>query len=52
MRYGTYAMEVLINEFLKPAPGATSLEAKVFGGGDVLRGFTQSMWASGMPSLS
>jgi chemotaxis protein CheD len=40
MRYGTYAMEVLINELLKAGARRENLEAKVFGGGAVLRGFT------------
>ncbi|MFT5534781.1 MAG: chemotaxis protein CheD [Burkholderiaceae bacterium] len=39
MRYGTYAMEVLINELLKAGARRENLEAKVFGGGSVLRGF-------------
>jgi chemotaxis protein CheD len=39
MRYGTYAMEVLINELLKAGARRENLEAKVFGGGTVLRGF-------------
>lgn len=40
MRYGTYAMEVLINQLLKAGARLDNLEAKVFGGGNVLRGFT------------
>jgi chemotaxis protein CheD len=40
MRYGAYAMEVLINDLLKAGARRESLEAKVFGGGAVLRGFT------------
>lgn len=40
MRYGTYAMEVLINDLLKSGARRENLEAKVFGGGNVLRGFT------------
>lgn len=39
-RYGTYAMEVLINELLKAGARRENLEAKVFGGGNVLRGLT------------
>jgi chemotaxis protein CheD len=39
MRYGTYAMEVLINELLKAGARRENLEAKVFGGGNVLQGF-------------
>jgi chemotaxis protein CheD len=40
MRYGHHAMEVLINELLKMGARREQLEAKVFGGGNVLRGFT------------
>jgi chemotaxis protein CheD len=40
MRYGGYAMEVLINDLLKAGARRENLEAKVFGGGAVLRGFT------------
>jgi len=39
MRYGTYAMEVLINDLLKAGAKRENLEAKVFGGGNVVRGF-------------
>ncbi|MFN7086572.1 MAG: chemoreceptor glutamine deamidase CheD [Burkholderiales bacterium] len=39
-RYGTYAMEVLINQLIKLGARRNKLEAKVFGGGNVLRGFT------------
>jgi chemotaxis protein CheD len=39
-RYGAYAMEVLINQLLKAGARRENLEAKVFGGGNVLRGFT------------
>jgi chemotaxis protein CheD len=39
-RYGTYAMELLINELLKMGANRRNFEAKVFGGGAVLRGFT------------
>lgn len=38
-RYGSYAMEVLINQLLKMGANRANLEAKVFGGGNVLRGF-------------
>ncbi len=41
-RYGTYAMEILINQLLKLGAKRSNLEAKVFGGGAVLRGFTVS----------
>jgi chemotaxis protein CheD len=40
MRYGAYAMEVLIEQLLKAGARRDNLEAKVFGGGNVLRGFT------------
>ncbi|MBD8542024.1 MAG: chemoreceptor glutamine deamidase CheD [Massilia sp.] len=40
MRYGTFAMEILINDLLKAGARREHLEAKVFGGGAVLRGFT------------
>jgi chemotaxis protein CheD len=40
MRYGTYAMEVLINDLLKAGARRENMEAKVFGGGAVLKGFT------------
>jgi chemotaxis protein CheD len=40
MRYGSYAMEVLINDLLKSGAKRENMEAKVFGGGAVLRGFT------------
>jgi len=39
-RYGTYAMEILINQLVKLGARRNKLEAKVFGGGNVLRGFT------------
>lgn len=39
-RYGTYAMEMLINHLLKLGAKRNNFEAKVFGGGNVLRGFT------------
>jgi len=37
-RYGTYAMEILINQLLKLGARRCNLEAKVFGGGNVLDG--------------
>jgi chemotaxis protein CheD len=40
MRYGTHAMEILINDLLKAGARRENLEAKVFGGGAVLRGFS------------
>lgn len=39
-RYGTYAMEMMINQLIKLGSQRTNFEAKVFGGGKVLRGFT------------
>jgi chemotaxis protein CheD len=39
MRYGDYAMEILINQLLKLGARRQNLEAKVFGGGNVLPGF-------------
>ena len=38
-RYGAYAMELLINDLLKRGARRSRLQAKVFGGGNVLRGF-------------
>lgn len=40
MRYGSYAMEVLINQLLKNGARRENMEAKIFGGGNVLRSFT------------
>jgi len=37
-RYGSYAMELLINEMMKRGASRTSMEAKVFGGGQVISG--------------
>jgi chemotaxis protein CheD len=39
-RYGGYAMEMLINQLIKLGANRSRLEAKVFGGAAVLRGFT------------
>jgi chemotaxis protein CheD len=39
-RYGAYAMEILINHLIKLGARREHLEAKVFGGGNVLKGFT------------
>jgi chemotaxis protein CheD len=39
-RYGTYAMEILINHITKMGARRANLEAKVFGGGNVLPGLT------------
>ncbi len=37
-RYGSFAMELLINEMLKLGATRSSMEAKVFGGGQVISG--------------
>jgi len=37
-RYGSYAMEILINEMMKRGARRETLEAKVFGGGQVIQG--------------
>ncbi len=37
-RYGSYAMELLINEMLKHGATRATMEAKVFGGGQVIDG--------------
>lgn len=39
-RYGSYAMDILINHLLKLRANRNRLEAKVFGGGRVLQGFS------------
>jgi len=39
-RYGSYAMELLINEMLKKGARRESMQAKVFGGAAVMAGFT------------
>ena len=39
-RYGSYAMELLINEMLKRGARRESMQAKVFGGAAVMAGFT------------
>jgi len=39
-RYGSYAMELLINEMMKRGAARSTLEAKVFGGGQVIGGMT------------
>lgn len=39
-RYGVFAMDILINHMLKLGANRQRLEAKVFGGGNVLKGFT------------
>ena len=39
-RYGSYAMELLINEMMKRGATRATLEAKVFGGAQVVSGMT------------
>jgi chemotaxis protein CheD len=39
-RYGSFAMELLINELLKLGATRATLEAKVFGGGQVINGMS------------
>jgi chemotaxis protein CheD len=39
-RYGSYAMELLINELVKLGSARENMQAKVFGGGAVISGFT------------
>jgi chemotaxis protein CheD len=39
-RYGVYAMEVLLNALLKHGAKRSRLQAKLFGGGNVLKAFT------------
>jgi len=41
-RYGSYAMELLVNELLKQGARRGRLEAKVFGGGHVVRSFSSN----------
>lgn len=41
-RYGTYAMEILINHLLKLGARRNNLEAKVFGGGRVMASLSSS----------
>jgi chemotaxis protein CheD len=41
-RYGVYAMEILLNELLKLGARHSNLEAKVFGGGNVMAGFVKA----------
>jgi chemotaxis protein CheD len=43
MRYGNYAMEVLINQLMRNGARRENLESKIFGGGNVLRSFTTNM---------
>ena len=39
-RYGSYAMELLINEMMKRGARRESMQAKIFGGGQVMHSFT------------
>ena len=39
-RYGSYAMELLINQMLKMGARRENMQAKVFGGAQVMAGFT------------
>ena len=39
-RYGSYAMELLINEMVKAGSRREAMQAKVFGGGQVMASFT------------
>ena len=39
-RYGSYAMEVLINEMLKLGARRETMQAKIFGGAQVMHSFT------------
>lgn len=39
-RYGSYAMELLINEMIKLGARRENMQAKVFGGGQVMHSFT------------
>ncbi|MBD2858130.1 chemoreceptor glutamine deamidase CheD [Spongiibacter sp. KMU-158] len=39
-RYGTYAMEHLINDILKKGGKRQNLEIKIFGGGKIMKGIT------------
>lgn len=40
--YGTYAMEKMINDLLKMGAKRSNLQAKLFGGGNVMRGFSEN----------
>jgi chemotaxis protein CheD len=41
-RYGSFAMELLVNDLLKLGARRQRLEAKIFGGGQVLPGFSSN----------
>lgn len=51
-RYGSYAMELLINDLLKRGANRKRLEAKVFGGATCSRDSPATRWAPAMPSSS
>ena len=40
MRYGAYAMEVLINDLMKSGARRDHLQAKLFGGARIMQGFS------------
>jgi chemotaxis protein CheD len=42
-RYGSYAMELLINEMMRQGATRATMEAKVFGGGQVIEGMTMNI---------
>jgi hypothetical protein len=42
-RYGSYAMELLINEMMKLGARRETLQAKIFGGGQVMANFTTQL---------
>jgi len=42
MRYGSYAMEVLINQLIRNGARRDTMEAKIFGGANVIKSFTTS----------
>lgn len=42
MRYGNHAMDILLEQMVKAGARRERLEAKVFGGGNVVQGFDQS----------
>ena len=49
-RYGTYAMEILINQLLKLGAKRSNLEAKVFGGAPCCADSRCPMWGNAMQS--
>lgn len=42
MRYGSYAMEVLINQLIRNGAKRETMEAKIFGGANVIQSFSSS----------